>query len=428
MSKLHDIGEHILFATGLSRMSSAFLTFLSVHLGFVIFSNLQTVFINTLLIRVTGNSNAVLLYNIMFHSCSAAFFYLSFKMMKNRPPVLTIRIGVLGFAVLYFVFFCIFNHLARFWPVLAALHGLANAFYWTSHIRLIGQYTTDDNRDRALGFTGLVNGFGSLFVPMVSGSVISLAGGMSGYIIMLALSLAVAVATFFLARKLHPVEPFGGHTRYLYMLKLYFTQKLFRYVGLGEFVKCFRDGLMGFYLNILLFQIIESEALVGFNTLLTGGATIFASFVYGKIITARRRISSMYIGTSLLVFCTLGLFLQLSPLTIILYGMLNAFLNIFICNPSGTILYHLANEISELKALQGDFYGVKESFVVGGRLVGFLFVLFFPTLSPVVVLLVIALSQYLMSFAEHMAAREIHKMEQQQEQQEQAALAEATAR
>lgn len=414
MGKLRDLQEHIYFATGLSRMGGAFLAFLLVHLGFVIFSNLQTVFINTLLYRVTGNSNAVLEYNMVFYFCSSAFFYVSYKVMKSRPPVLTLRIGITGFIVLYLVFFCVFSHLAQFWLILALLHGIANAFYWTSHILLLGQYTTDDNRDLAVCFTGLVNGVGTLVMPAISGSVISLAGGMSGYVIMFAFSLAAAVGTLFLAKNLHPVGPLGGKTHYLRILKLYFTQKVFCCIGIGEFLKCFRDGIMTFYLNILLFQIIENEALVGFNTLLTGGAAIFASFVYGKVVNTRRRIPSMYLATSMLVFCTLGLFLQLSPVTIILFGILNSFLNLFLANPSSTIVYHLTNEITMLRELRGDFYGVKETFVGLGRICGISFVLLLPNLSPVVVLLVLALSQYLMAFSEHMAAREIRRMEAQQ--------------
>jgi hypothetical protein len=79
---------------------------------------------------------------------------------------------------------------------------------------------------------------------------------------MFGFSAGIALLTLWASRKLHYVPPLGGTTHYREILHLYFARKTFRCIGAGEFVKCFRDGIMTFYLNILLFQIVENEALV----------------------------------------------------------------------------------------------------------------------------------------------------------------------
>ncbi len=75
----------------------------------------------------------------------------------------------------------------------------------------------------------------------------------------------------------------------------------------------------------------------------------------------------MYSSATLLVLISLALFFKLDPLTIILFGIGNSFLNVFLCNPSATIVYQLTNEVKSFKELRGDFYGIKEQFVgLGG--------------------------------------------------------------
>jgi hypothetical protein len=163
-----DIKEHFLFATGLHKLSPSFLPFLVMHFGFVLISNLQTVFVNTLLLRLTGQSDTSLIYNLVLYSVSASMFLVCYKVMKDRAPVLTVRIGLVLYLFMYAVFFLLFTRLADVMVLVAVLHGAANAFYWTAYIILLGQYTTDRNRDLALCFTGLINGIAVLVMPAVA--------------------------------------------------------------------------------------------------------------------------------------------------------------------------------------------------------------------------------------------------------------------
>ena len=50
---------------GLDRLTGTFRTFVLLHFGFLIFNNLQTVFINTLFFRLTGGADTTLQYNLI---------------------------------------------------------------------------------------------------------------------------------------------------------------------------------------------------------------------------------------------------------------------------------------------------------------------------------------------------------------------------
>ena len=85
---MKDKGNH-LFARaerllGLDRLTGTFRTFALLHFGFLIFNNLQTVFINTLFFRLTGGADATLQYNLITYvfnpiGTTLAMYYASKK-------------------------------------------------------------------------------------------------------------------------------------------------------------------------------------------------------------------------------------------------------------------------------------------------------------------------------------------------------------
>ena len=69
---------------GLDRLTETFRTFALLHFGFLIFNNLQTVFINTLFFRLTGGADTTLQYNLITYvfnpiGTTLAMYYASKK-------------------------------------------------------------------------------------------------------------------------------------------------------------------------------------------------------------------------------------------------------------------------------------------------------------------------------------------------------------
>ena len=71
---------------GLDRLTETFRTFALLHFGFLIFNNLQTVFINTLFFRLTGGADTTLQYNLITYSIrSVQRWQCIMPVKKDRP-------------------------------------------------------------------------------------------------------------------------------------------------------------------------------------------------------------------------------------------------------------------------------------------------------------------------------------------------------
>lgn len=106
-----------------------------------------------------------------------------------------------------------------------------------------------------------------------------------------------------------------------------------------ETLRGIRDGTFNFLLNLLLFEIIQSETLIGINSLLASIGTIVSFWAAGRIIKPGNRVKSMLIGsTVLLVACSLPAF-SMSPAAIMVFAIVNAFFSTFIINPSNSIMF-----------------------------------------------------------------------------------------
>lgn len=72
------------------------------------------------------------------------------------------------------------------------------------------------------------------------------------------------------------------------MLRALAFGKIERGVMLTTVIRGFRDGTIVFFLNMLLYQFINSEALVGLNAFLGGLAAILSAWLYGRLAPARQ--------------------------------------------------------------------------------------------------------------------------------------------
>ena len=166
----------------------------------------------------------------------------------------------------------------------------------------------------------------------------------------------------------------------------------YQLILLGDFIKCAREGVCGFLFNVLLFEAITSEAVVGLNTLLSGVASILGAFAYGKLIHTRNRILSFGASNTLLLLCAALLFVQMNPLTIILYSTLNAALGPFLMNPSFSICYQHVLGSKKSRAAMAEFIGVRECFIGLGRIGGIIFTMRMPASTTGYVLTIVLLT------------------------------------
>ena len=405
----------LFYSSGLYRMGNPFSVFLLTHTSFIVFINLQSIFVNTLFFRVTGNSDIVMKYNSLLFLFTAVFMVMAVTVVRRFSPVVSVRTGILLYAAMYITFLLSLNHLDTMYIVIAVLSAAGGGFYWLAYSILIGEYSTDDNRDTAIGLIGVVSGVVTLVMPLLSGYVISLFDNLTGYVIMLTFSFVVGVLTLFLSRSLTKVENQRGPTHFLLALKRLKTDRLHKLVMAHEFVKCIREGTFIFFLNILLFSVITNEGVVGFNTFLTGLSSIIGCWLYAKVIVPRHRLKSVFYSITILLVLGLMLYIGLSPIVIIGFSVANAFLTPFLLYPSVGLSYRVFADASEPISCSTELFALKEFAVASGRIVGILIV----SLSPnsafgyVTAIIILTLSQYLMLLINRTIVRKLAQKEEE---------------
>ena len=183
-------------------LSTDFKKFASMHCTYSIFQAMVSFYITTLLMRVTGNGDIVIWFNL------ATYFFQGFGVifcvvvMRKSSVNLAMRIGILGLIVMYAILLFFMDSADKLMPVLGFFNGVANGFYWLAYASYFSAFTVDSKRDAALGFMGFMNGITFLIMPTLSGFVIEKIGGFAGYTVVFGLAFLIALITIFLSLRL----------------------------------------------------------------------------------------------------------------------------------------------------------------------------------------------------------------------------------
>ena len=410
--QLQNLFSHAYTSMGLYRLAAGFGSFALVHLGFNLFTNLQGVFINTLLIRMTGDNDIVMLYNIILWCFSGPMMLVASQVARRTSPTFVMRVGIIFHIMVYVLFLLTMDNLTRTMPLIAICSGTGNGFSWFSYSFVINVFSTDESRDLAVSLMGIIGGCVSLTMPAISGMVISCFDGLTGYLVMFAFSLGMALVTVALSRRMKRTQLDAAESQLGRLMRVIFSDKLYLLCLSGDFLKCLREGICSFLFNILLFSAITNEAVVGLNTLLAGLASIIGAWAYGKLVSSRTRIRSMGIATSVLLGLCLMLFFGLSPVTIILYSTINAALGTFLMNPTFSLSYALVLGDSKCRSAMPEFIGLRECMISFGRICGVVFTLFMPHTSVmgyIIIIVFLTAMQYLTTFVMFIVKRGVDR-------------------
>lgn len=397
---LKRFGAFLEDSLGLSQLGEKFKKFASMHCAFNLFQGLVSVYITTLLMRVSGDGDIVKWYNLLNYLFSGLMMPVAVTVMRKKSTNLVTRTGILGFIVLYTTLLFTMNSADRMMPVLGFLSGLSGAFYWLTYSTYVSAFTEDNKRDVALAFIGFVNGIITLTMPALSGFIIERIPDFWGYMVVFGLAFLVAVVTILLSLRLPKhIIPAGKketNTYFKRSLKNIIGSSCWRCGMMAETMRGVREGTFNFLLNILLFEAISSETLMGFNTLLTGVGTIISFWVIGKIIKPHNRVKGMLVATIILLVASALPAVNLNPTTIIVFSFINAFFTQFILNSSSSIFFLLIQKKAENNARE-EYFSIRELLLDSGRIIGILILFLFPKdpAGYVVAIIVLTLSQFI---------------------------------
>ncbi len=364
---------------GLDLLSKQYATLALNYLFLMVYYTIETVFVNTLIFRVSdGNMHSVLIYRGLAYLFSAIGMNICSAFSRVITPTRAIKAAGILYVILFGLMFGWMDHLESLMYYIGSLAGLAMGLYWSGHHVLLTLYTTPRNRAVAIGITGIISGVMNLTLPLIFGFILRWMPGITGYRVMFGVAIATILSQFYYMNQLTPVERKHRPRDYRFALKLVVRKLSLRIMMFIEFFRGIREGAFTFFLNMLLFALVTDEALVGFNSFLTGVFSISAAWVFGRIVTPNRRVKLALGSITAIFVCCMGLLLKLNVVTVLIFGVLNTFLAYFFNNIGVHICYDVMGQNETLRAIITELTGLREAALGGGRIVGLLILACFP--------------------------------------------------
>lgn len=372
MERKIDWKYRIKYFLGGTELSRDYYLFLLVHTLFWIYTRIPSTFINTLLMNQTGDVNSTLIYNGAIYAACAFTMLFSAQIMRWTEARVTATLGIIGYNFLYLCYILFQKDIGELYMLLGMFNGVADGFYYISYGRMVLNYTQPQNRDSGMGIISTLTAGVNLVVPFLAGSIITAIGGSKGYAAIFILAFLVAFCTLLAVRRL-PKEKEAekkGHIRYFKFIRLMKKYPQIFWGLLGETFKGIREGTFLFILNIILYQLVKNEFLIGVNSFLTGAASILCFWFMSHFIRPGNRKKYMFMAVILLLGFTALCLGDLSPGMVMFFTVMNAFFAGMIEISCYTTFFDVSQSVRETKDYAPELLAFHEIFVVFGRCTG----------------------------------------------------------
>ena len=356
---------------GGTMLSHNYYLFLLVHTLFLVFTRIPAIFINTLLMNQTGDVNSTLFYNGAIFAACALTMSVSAQIMHKTGCRVTATVGIIGYNILYLCYILFQPYVGTCYMLFGLFNGMADGFYYISYGHMILDYTDVTNRDSGMGIISTLSAGVNLTVPFLAGSILSAIGGVKGYVAIFILAFAIAFLAMAAVFKLPgEVKKEKRNVRYGAFIRLLGENRQILYGLLGETVKGVREGTFMFILNIILYQLIKSEFLIGCNSLLTGLVSILSFWFMSHTFRPDNRRRFMLLAVTGLTGITMICYWFLNPVMVILFAAVNAFLAGMIEISCYTTFFDVSQSVKEIEDFSPELLAFHEIFVVTGRCIG----------------------------------------------------------
>ena len=212
---------------------------------------------------------------------------------------------------------------------------------------------------------------GSAAAMLLAGFIIDAVGGTRGYMAVFGLSFAVSAVTCALALRLPKRRMAGAHkVDYPRTLRAIGRNRHLLYSLAAQGCKGVREGAFTFILSIVLYQMVKNELLVGFNTFLSAAAAIASYVIASRILSLANRVRYMGIAVAVLTGIAALCILHLSPMTVILYTVVNSFFAGFLENSTYSTFLDMMQLVPEMDDHRPELLAVNDTVLELGRCVG----------------------------------------------------------
>lgn len=348
-------------------MNDAFKRFFPAHCMFLVFTTISSVFLNTFLMD-KASFNVVLIYNIINYISVPLTMHFAPIVMKRTSITSNAKIGVVMHLLVYLMLAILMDRAVKYYYIFALLIGGSGGIYWLSYNCLIDTITTDGSRDRLMGYITSGNALITMLAPLATGYFVSVFSDF-GYFLTFIFSAVAAFIAYILFSRMENYK-YSSEGTLIDAYKIVVSNSIWRVCLYGEVFKGIREGAMNFILSVALFDLVRDEFLVGVNSFTTGFAAIMGGFLIGKLVKPGNRITYMKISVTVTLLITSVLLFWHSPLMIVIFSALNSLLQIFIINPSLSIMFSVFEYDARPRHMTAELFSIRELMLEIGRCLG----------------------------------------------------------
>lgn len=351
------------------RLSKDAVVSLFIHFCFQFGASMSGIFLTLYLWRLTESLWINGMYYIVNYAIAPFAFAAGGLIIKRKDRMVTYRIGIALIALFYLVVVFSQKKVVDYYLLFGLFGGMAGAFYWAGYLTLMYDVSTEQNRIRYLAINMIVFTLAGLIGPALAGFIIRQNDGLQGYTIVFSIAffmfLIATLGSLKIKTKVsHHKAYYLKFTGLLMNKHKRWTKALFGFLVMGLF-----QGIMLFLPNILLFQIVGREDLVGYLGVLYASLSIMTGFVLTKYGSEERTTLFLVLSTLGYIVGTLFILWKMSLVTIIAFMVLYSICSPLQGNTITSFYFRLIGKLPLKGQLRVESVVVRETFLNAGRVI-----------------------------------------------------------
>lgn len=360
-------------------------------------SLLSNVFVNTFFLRVTSDLMPIATYNLCLCASSAVAFPLFGAATKKIGSANVQRAGIL-LQIMYLGFILLMgDNVSQMVVICGILSGVATSSMAIAGNKLTIEYTNTNCRSAYLSVSGTFTSIVSVVSPLISGFIIARFAGLKGYYITFLLSLVLYVIAFILTIWFNE-KPKKSRFEFFQMLKL--RNKTFALLNVGQFAVGVRDGIFGFLISIMMFEIVKSEGIYGITTSFAKLIVVAAYFLGVKFINPKNLFKWLRPSMWLMFAAPIPLFLLQNQLGLTAQIIMDSIASPLVAITLNSLIYNKLEKIGQNGKTE-EAIAVQQVWLNFGKVAGIAgFMVLYPLLNYAAVLLIVLITNlcYVLSY------------------------------
>jgi len=380
------------------RLSREAVLTITIHSLFQFGASMAGLFLNLYLWRLTEDLTVNGIYTIISFFMTPIGFAVGGWIAKRKDRLVTYRLGIFMTAIFYLLVIIAQENVASYYPLFALAGGFAAGLYWIGYLVLMYDVSTDTNRIRYLGLNMVFFNAAGLLGPVLAGTIIGRSDNLQGYIITFTLAFIMFVIAAVVSLRVGTTTV-RHKSYYLKLMPLLMRKNkvwfkaLFAFFVFGLF-----QGIMLFLPNILLYQTVGREDLVGYLGVCFSSVIMVTGYVMSRRANDEGARQYIIVSSSAVVIGSLFLLYDVRLWTVVIFMVLFSISNPLAINTINSYYYRLIGTLPLKGQLRYEAVVMRETFMNTGRILSVtLLLIFSKDLQSIwlpIVLLCAALTQY----------------------------------